>query len=413
MITATGVIVFSIIFVFLILFTIRKHSSALSRSEAALAFLFKVALGCLYGYLFITFYEGDDTWAIHAASIKEWELLKEDPLQFFWEFTPGTAMRNGRDFWQTGAFYISDLEYCLQTKTLGLFNVISRGNYYINSVFFNFTVFWGHYWLFLLAIKYFPGRRRILFLCIFFLPTAVFWLSGIRGDGMLFFFFSLLMLSFDRFLDSNKPGAALLSLVGFAGMIIFRTPVAFLLLPALVSWWLIRRADKHPVIAFAAVYGISILLFFASSVVTGLNGPQAVANRQAEYLLLKGNTRYELPVLQADVAGFVSVFPYAFYNTFLRPTPWEAKGMLQLASAAGVVLFWVIVVYSLVRRKPVTGPGSAFLWMLLLFGLTLYLLIGYTVPFPGAIVRYKSIGEMVVLVALIGGLAKFPTFRRI
>ncbi len=323
-------------------------------------------------------------------------------MQFFWEFTPGTAISNGRDFWQICALYIADLEYCLLTKTLGLFNMISRGNYYINTVFFNFIVFWGHFWLFQLAIKYFPGRRTILFFIVFFLPTAVFWLSGIRGDGMLFFFFSLLLYSFDRFLESYRPIAAILALIGLVGMLIFRTPVALLILPPLISWWLIRRTHRSPALAFAAIYGISILLFFASSVVKQLNGPKAVAERQADFFLLKGNTRYELPVLEPDIAGFVSVFPYAFYNSFLRPMPWEAKDMLQLASAAGIVIFWLFVVYSLIRRKLISEPQSSIVWLLLLFGGSLYLLIGYTVPYPGAIVRYKSIAEMVILLALAG-----------
>ena len=414
MITATGVLLFCILFVFIIRFLTRKHVPALTPGEIILVFVYKVALGCLYGYLFGTYYGGDDTWAIHADSIDEWKLLRNDPLQFFREYTPETAMTKGNGFMQVAAFYIADLEYCLLTKTLGIFNFISRGNYYINAVFFNFIVFWGHYWLFLLSVKYFPGRRMAMLLCIFFLPTAVFWLSGIRGDGMLLFFCSLLLLSWDHFLDVARAGPAVLALTGVTGMVIFRTPVALLLLPPLISWWLTRKAGRKPAIAFIAVYGICLLLFFASSLISTTNGPAAVSQRQAEYLALQGNTRYELPVLEPDVVSYIKVLPYAFFNTFFRPMPWEVKGLLQLASAAGIILFWVIAVYSLAGRKVATGNKGPFLWVLILFGITLYLLIGYTVPFPGAIVRYKSIGEIMLLVALAGGVAStFPTFRRI
>jgi hypothetical protein len=31
------------------------------------------------------------------------------------------------------------------------------------------------------------------------------------------------------------------------------------------------------------------------------------------------------------------------------------------------------------------------------FGITLYIFIGYTIPFPGAIVRYKAIPELLLL----------------
>ena len=405
MITAIWVVVFCILFVFLIILIVRKQPNALSTPQLVTAFLYKVALGCLYGYLFGTYYGGDDTWAIHIESIKEWQLLQNDPLQFFWEYTPGTAMRNGNGFLQVAAFYIADLEYCLLTKTLGIFNLISRGNYYINVVFFNFIVFWGHYWLYLLAVKHFRRNKILVLFCTFFLPTAVFWLSGIRGDGMLFFFFSLLLLSFDRWLESGKVSQAMLSLAGFAGVMIFRIPVAVLLLPALISWAFVVRGRKYTPIAFAAVYGIGILLFFASSLFMDQNGPAVVAQRQELFLELKGNTRYELPQLEPGISGFVKVLPYAFFNTFLRPHPWEAKGMLQLAAAGGILLFWGVLTYFLFARKTETSTLQPLGWVLLLFGISLYLLIGYTVPFPGAIVRYKSIGEMVILVALLGNLS--------
>ena len=55
---------------------------------------------------------------------------------------------------------LSDLEFWAITKPLALFNLYSRGNYYVNVVFFNLLTFWGQYLVFKLFAARFPGRRR-------------------------------------------------------------------------------------------------------------------------------------------------------------------------------------------------------------------------------------------------------------
>ena len=43
----------------------------------------KVILGCLYGFLFIHYYPGDDTWRIHQYSLTETQVLFSNPREFF------------------------------------------------------------------------------------------------------------------------------------------------------------------------------------------------------------------------------------------------------------------------------------------------------------------------------------------
>jgi hypothetical protein len=152
------------------------------------------------------------------------------------------------------------------------------------------------------------------------------------------------------------------------------------------------------------VYGVSAVLFFGSLLISSTkNGPAIVAQRQHEYLALKGNTRFALDSLQGDVGSYLRVLPQAANNTFLRPYPWEAAGLLQLVTAAGILFFWLLLVLALVRKEK---PWKIFfqnpLFVMLLFlPVCYYLFIGFTVPFPGAIVRYKSIPELMLLSLLV------------
>lgn len=391
-----------ILFSFIIFRMVRTEKHALTLKEVFLTYGFKIIAGCVYGYIFLNYYDGDDTWLLHFNSLDEKQLLLNDPYRFFWEFTPGTAIRNGTGLIQTVRFYLNDLEYALQAKTLALINLITQGNYYINCVFWNFILFWGHYWLFKLLVDCFPQQRGLYFLLIFFFPPTVFWLSGIRADGLLFLSSTLFILSIYRWMQTRKLKSLILSGIGFIGVSIFRPAVAALLIPAIISFWLTSKWKKAPAYSFLIVYFISAVLFFTSSHVSKINLPQLVVDRQQDFKKLTG-TSLPLDTLEPRFGSFAALTPQAVTNTFIRPFLWEAKGILQLSAAIEILVFWGIVLLVFLNRDAgwktiITQPINL---LLLVFGISLYLFIGYTIPFPGAIVRYKTIPELLILAAII------------
>jgi hypothetical protein len=369
--------------------------------EVTVSFAFKVICGCLYGYIFLHYYGGSDTWILHANSIKEKQMLLNDPVQFFWEFTPGTAIKNGTGFIDIAGLYLVDLEYCLQAKTLGIFNLISNDNYYVNVVFWNFIIFWGHFWLFLVLLKHFPSKRRLYFILIFLFPPVVFWLSGIRSDGLIFFSLSLLLFQFHHWLANRRLVSLFLWITGFAGVLIVRPPLAALLIPALLSWWLSVRYTRRPLSFFLIVYACAGIIFFGSAVLSSPGFPGVVVKRQQEFMKLKGTT-FHLDTLQPHLKSFAQIFPQAAANTFLRPHLFEADGVLQTIAAIEIILFWMLFLLMFFRHDPTWGSiiSQPFLLVLIFFGISLYFFIGYTIPFPGAIVRYKAIAELFLLLAM-------------
>ena len=88
-------------------------------------------------------------------------------------------------------------------------------------------------------------------------------------------------------------------------------------------------------------------------------------------------------------------------NTFLRPFPWEAKGALQLLAAAENIFILTLLIWLLLTIKnDYKILNRPFVWMLLFFSFSLYLFVGYTVPFPGAIIRYRIIPELLLLLLI-------------
>lgn len=403
MITTAGVTLFYLVSVFLIRRILKNRSPALSTGEIALFFAFKVLLGCLYGYIFLKYYGGDDTWNFHLSSLDEHRKLVHDPLAFFRDFSPAGPFRDAGNFWEGIQSYRTALEYWVTVKLLGFFDLFSRDNYYINVVFFNFLVFWGHYWLYALLQRQFPEKRKVLLAGIFLFPPIVFWLSGIRADGLIFGLLALLFSQFYRWMKNGKRSALFLCGLAAGGIVIFRSPLLLLALPALLGWYLTVRRRRRPWPAFFTVYAGCGILFFASVLLPGNGLPGTVIRRQQSFMELHGNTRYALDSLSPSFTGFIKVLPQAAGNTFLRPWPWEAKGMLQLLSALETGFLCVLLAAALVwpdprRREYLSRP---LLVTFLFFSCTLYVFIGYSIPFPGAIVRYKSIGEMLLLITVL------------
>jgi hypothetical protein len=394
-----GFILFNILFIYL-LYRLTRHKVPLTVTELSLAFLFKVAMGCLYGYIYLHSYNGDDTWMFHNHSLDDTQKLKHDPFEYFTELGPAWAFNSvGGRFPDGLILYIKILETRSIVKILSIANLFSGGNYYINVVFFNFILFWGQYWLFSIFVKEFPEKRKPLLLLIFFFPPLIFWLSGIRSDGLLLFFLALLLFHFRNWLYEQKKWSAGYCMVAVIAIIIYRKEVLLPLIPTLLAWYVSVKFNRNAVAVFLWVFGICGLLFFATAWVSPeRNLPQVVAERQHSFMTLQG-TRFQLDTLQPTLTSFTKILPQAVSHTFFRPYIWEAKGALQIMTAVEIIVCWLLVLTAIVKkemhwkktlRKPVLLSGLG-------LGITLYIFTGYAIPFPGAIVRYKAIPELLLL----------------
>jgi hypothetical protein len=173
-------------------------------------------------------------------------------------------------------------------------------------------------------------------------------------------------------------------------------------MPALMAWFISVKFNRKPAAAFLWVYGICGLLFFASAWVSpARNLPGVIVERQQSFMALNG-TRFQLDSLQPTVSSFIKVLPQALSHTFIRPFIWEAQGALQVMTALEIIVFWLLVLTAILKREmqwreALKKPLNLFS---LTFGIIFYIFIGYVIPFPGAIVRYKAIPELLLLCVL-------------
>jgi hypothetical protein len=98
---------------------------------------------------------------------------------------------------------------------------------------------------------------------------------------------------------------------------------------------------------------------------------------------------YYMPHLRPGFSSFLSYAPRAFLNVLFRPIFTEAENLYQKISSAENIFYLLLFVFCLLAGDYKKANWAVF-WLGIFFALNLFLLIGFTTPVAGALVRYKA-----------------------
>lgn len=352
--------------------------------------------GILYGWIGV--YYGQmaqmvDTWAYHYESLKEYQLLKSDPVEFFASLFRNSYEGGYTNFLVTKNSWWNDLKANFLIKLMAIFNLASFGHYYINLIFYSFLSLFGPVALYRVMQDVFPSRKIAVLLAIFLVPSFIYWTSGLHKDGLIFVGLALIAYHFYfGFKEQSFPFYRILCIaLGLALVVILRNFLIVPLVPAMIAWILATRLRLKPVFVFSGVYFLFILLFFTAKYIhPKLDFPEAVAIKQGEFLSLGGSSAVTVQKLTPNFISFVKNAPQAFALSTIRPYPSDVHHLLSLAAAIEINALLLLFIIFLVWRKNGTGL-SPFLLFCLFFSFSVLMMIGYSVNVLGAIVRYRSL----------------------
>ncbi len=344
-------------------------------------------------------------------SLTEYQNLLSHPSVFF---STGINFSNLTDFFSTADDALwSNMGENLLIKLLAVFNIFSGGNYYIDVIFFNALSFWGLCLIYFVVKKHIQKNRSLIFCIVFFLPSCLFWNSGIDKDGLIVFFTGTLMYAVDQCI-TVKPTAKqlVICILSFAFIFLLRNVSALILLPAITAWWIsVRAAPTRSPLVYTIVYGTCIVFFFLSkNLPSRYNLPLKLAEKQHQFLTLEANTVLPLTPLQPTVKSYAEILPQAVNHVFLRPYITEITSPFHLMAFAEIILVALMIMLSVLsgRGYTVSRLLQPFCLFLIVFSLGGLLVIGYTVPFTGAIMRYKALYIVLLLLPFAGIFRKNP-----
>lgn len=396
-------IIYLVFFSFLITIIPFFKTSGIGKFSLIALFVIKVFAGVAYAkfYRLPKYYAGADTWRFYRFSIAETKWLLHNPAAFIKDVFTDNYSKSGNLFSGQNSYW-NDLKSNVVIKLLAAVNVFTNNSYYADVIFFNFLFLFGLIALFRLFYQLFPQKKGLIIAGIFLLPSTLFWCSGIHKDGLILSATGLIIYTFSKGLKSRFTFRGIL--VIFLCMLItfsLRNFIFFALIPSLFAWLLCEKYSGKNMLIFTLVYlsaivfCIIIFLIFPS-----VNMLLFVTNKQHEFLLLEGGSKIKVPTLAPTIMSFISFIPYAADMAFFRPHINEFKNISYAPAIIENTLFLLLVVVTIFskEKKEKSEPVILFLFF---FSISIILLTGYTIPFAGAVVRYKSLVLPLVITPLL------------
>ncbi len=385
------------------------RDSGIRPAVLLLLFAIRVAAGCLHNFLAWRYFpHHGDIWAFFQGSA----ITRHELFHDFHAFIADNS---------TWAYMPYNAVVCLHV----IFNFFSFDDLYINTLFFSFGVFAGSIALFR-AFRGFFGNDLLCSFCALGIPSTVFWTACIDKDGVIFlslgFLFYHLYEAFTKGWNKKRAIGCLLFL-GLAAF--FRASIAVSLVPALVFLLPPRKAR-----AIFAIMGLALVMIVLIKPPVFSGVLSYFSDQQEIFQRLEGHSRLFLPRLEPTPGSFWQLLPTALLNGFLQPLPGMGGQALYLIFSIELLLIWSILIFAVVSllhpgsASLVPSPGSAlnpvpvsyafrFARCCLVFSFIGMLLVGYIIPFAGAIVRFRSLYLPFLLAPFIHILSRQPFFQRL
>lgn len=301
---------------------------------------------------------------------------------------------------QTQHWYRSEKDIFTSNRPLirfnAVFRTISGGSIYVHTIFLCFLSFCGLIAIYKLLSHHFKRRRLELIFSIFLLPSVLFWGSGLLKEGLILFSIGILVYSFHKILKQSYSLRHFLAfLLGTYILVSLKVYVFAALAPALLGQALFYRLGKErPLFYHVVALGlIGFLVFLTPRIVPIPTASELIAGKNEQFIDLAkkedAGSYIEGQQLEPNLGSLLTAVPSALKNTFLRPFILTADGLFQKAIALENILIYLILLLAIIFPRLPEGEKGAFVWMGLSFTIMLFLIIGWTIPILGAIVRYK------------------------
>ncbi len=231
----------------------------------------------------------------------------------------------------------------------------------------------------------------IVALPVLFLPSVLFWMSGVLKEPLLILGIGLFVQAVIQF---RYTLWSFIKLVFASTLIIYiKFYVLICLLPAGAAYIWAARSGFSP-LKYFGVYAALIMAVLSLSVLVPRFSPlpmlaqkQKHAIKEAEYF--NAGSRIAIPEIHTWT-DMLKAAPVGLMNTMFRPFPTEARNIMMLLSSTEnvFILAYVIVCISSYKVK------SHVAWNIVVFLMTAcagyFVLIGVSTPVIGNLVRYKA-----------------------
>lgn len=371
---------------------------------------------------FIVYYsnylDGGDTVSYWYGAEALKNLFYQNPLAYFRELFGNTTWEayynvyNENTGWPPSSIYKSTRHFntCRIASVPCIFVPFSFVGLTFMMGFFSFLATWKLYRTF---VRNFPHLEKQLRIGILFLPSVVFWCSGIMKDTIVLIGLSYVVYETDRFLSTTGKKSRIkftLKLLIFSYLIFLVKPyIVIAMAPAWLVWvnYAALARIKNPVLKYyllpflvGGTFFLAFRLYFNSSG----QGEFAADNIMEKALVSRNdfatNTTYgvnraKVEVLENPSTGTIlTKIPESLIMGLFRPFLWEARSPAILLSALENLFILFYFIFALIKLRLIGFFGfirsHPLLLFSMIFSVILAFIVGFTTPLFGAMVRFRT-----------------------
>lgn len=371
----------------------------------ALVFALKCGLGGLYVYIHNLYFNGGDSGAYFRDGQVVYHTLFTNPLQYLMLTFGPNAMKQVPDLIAPQVEemgYWNDVGHYMVVRFHALVSLFSMGHIAVHVMAMALLSTIGLVFLYKTVVS-FSKPTNLTLLAVFGLPGTLFWTSGMHKEGLLILFVGMGLYYFSQVLQRSFSVRLLLAAIISLAFVFFVRDYAFyLLLPALAVMLVYRFKPQWALPGLALIY---ILVLASGPVLQSLHLPNYIdilTHKHNQFEALRtGQSHLQTFKLDGSLGAIAAHSPKALANCLFSPFKFIADDVIWYLGLALDNLLWLVLVGLLLWRADLkslkTNPLSL---PLILCSFSWFVVIGLIVPNMGAIVRYRSIPFVLLLVAL-------------
>lgn len=367
-----------------------------------------IALGLVYFF----YYKGGDTTNYHESAVAYVNLFFENREDFFWGWL-GNAKGYDWSFFneKTGwpVYTHRDSHSFFVVRLLIPLMAISFNSYFTCAILTAVVTYGGLWKLYQTFLQEFPEIKKELAIACLFVPSCVFWGSGLMKDSFTLSAVGWFTYSFYHFFIKKKWKISFGFYLIVSSLIILaiKPYIFFALLPGSILWLSNQQIKKinHAVIRFLAapiLLGIGAIGGYFALVEMGDNLGQYKVDNVLEKAVVTqkdmkadyyGGKSFDIGEFDASLGGVTSKAPIAIFSGIFRPGIWDVKNAVMAVSSLENTYLLLLTIFLLIKLKFfgffILIRKNPLLLFAMLFSIFFAFSVGLTVANFGSLVRLR------------------------
>jgi hypothetical protein len=404
------------IFIFLILtaaFLLRPLvTDSINRKYFIPALVIKIIGAIAVGLIYQFYYEGGDTFTYFSYGSKYiYEAFMDSPVTGIKLIFASSEYQPDTFQYASKIYTYGDSASYFVVRVAGVFDLLTFNTYSATAVLFATASFSGVWALFLVFYREFPRLHFYLAIACLFIPSVVFWGSGLLKDTLTLGALGWATYSVYQIFIAKRKWALFTFILLINAYVVYVVKIYILIcfIPAAFLWVFTRYIAKMQNLMLKILIAP---VFLTMAGISGYYAIKEVAEENRRYNLetisktaeatarwihyvsvREGGSAYTLGDFDYSTAGIIRKFPQAIWVTLYRPYLWEAHNVVMLLSAFESLAMLALTLMAIFKtgflrffRFAINKPILLFCFA---FAISFAFAVGISTYNFGSLVRYK------------------------